>query len=145
MDSNEQKLLESDHVRPAKFYCSYVDNICLFENEPQALTFLDFSKVQHPNSNFTKEKEQMKQLLFLNVLNTRSYRLIKSVYRKSTFTGRLQNYNSFVPFTYKKSLVKTRIDQTFHLNHTWGGFHLDLEKLTVILQKHELINHLINL
>ena len=31
-----------------------------------------------------------------------SYRLITNAYTESTFTGVLQNYNSFVPFTYKK-------------------------------------------
>ena len=69
----------------------------------------------------------MKQLSFLDIFNTCSDRLITSVYRKSTFTGLLQNYNSFVPFTYKKGLIKTLIDRTFRLNNTWHGFHLDLE------------------
>ena len=79
----------------------------------------------------------MRQVPFLDVLNTRSDRLITRVYRKSTFTGLLQNYNSFVPFKYKKDLIKTLIDQTFHLNNIWDGFNLDLEKLKVILQKNE--------
>ena len=77
----------------------------------------------------------MKQLPFFDVLNTRSDRLIASVYRKSTFTGLLRNYNSFVPFTCKKGLIKTLIERTFRMNNTWVGFHLDLEKLKVILQK----------
>ena len=58
----------------------------LFENENQALVFLDFLNSQHPNLNFTKEKEQMKQLPFLDVLNTCSDSFITSVYTKSTFT-----------------------------------------------------------
>ena len=74
----------------------------------------------------------MKQLSFKDVLNTRSDSLITSVYRKRLFTGRLQNYNSFVPFTYKKGLIKTLIHQTFRLNNTWDGFPLDLEKLKAI-------------
>ena len=58
---NEQKWLESDHGRLVKFYRRYVDDIfCLFENEHQALNFLDFLNSQHPNLNFTIEKEQMK-------------------------------------------------------------------------------------
>ena len=131
----EQKWLESDHGRLAKFYCRYVDDIFrLFENEHQAQTFLDFLNIQHPNLNFTIEKEHMKQLQFLDVLNTRSDRLTTSVYRKSTFTGILQNYNSFVLFTYKKGLIKTLIDRTLCLNNTWVGFHLDLEKLKVMYE-----------
>ena len=134
----EQKWLESDHGRHFKFYRRYVDDIfCLFENEHQAQTFLDFLNIQHPNLKFTIEKEHVKQLPFLDVLNTRSDRLTTTVYRKSTFTGLLQNYNSFVPFTYKKGLIKTLVDRTFRLNNTWVGFHLDLEKLKVILQKNE--------
>ena len=134
----EQKWLESYHGRLVKFYRRYVDDIfCLFENEHQAQTFLDFLNIQHPNLKFTIENEYMKQLPFLDVLNTRSDRLTTSVYRKSTFTGLLQNYNSFVPFTYKKGLIKTLIDRTFRLNNIWVGFHLDLEKLKVILQKNE--------
>ena len=132
----EQKWLESDQGRLVKFYHRCVDDIfCLFENEHQAQTFFDFLNIQHPNLKFTIEKEHMKQLPFLDVLNTRSDRLTTSVYRKST--GLLQNYNSFVPFTYKKGLIKTLIDRTFRLNNRWVGFHLDLEKLKVILQKNE--------
>ena len=102
----EQKWLDSDRGRLVKFYRRYVDDIfCLFENEHQIQTFLDFLNIQHPNSNFTIEKEHIKQLPFLDVLYTRSDRLITSVYRKSTFTGLLQNYTSFVPFTYKKGII----------------------------------------
>ena len=86
----------------------------------------------------------MKQLPFLDVLSTRSNRLITSVYRKSTFTGLLQDYNSFVPYIYKEGLLKTLIDQTFRLNNTWDGFHLDLEKLNLILQKNEYPPNLID-
>ena len=83
---NEQKWLESDHGRLIKFYRRYVDDIfCVFENEHQVMTFLDFLNSQHPNLNFTLEKEHMKQLPFLDVLSTCSDRLITSVY--STFTG----------------------------------------------------------
>ena len=61
MGYNEQKLLESYHGRLNKFYRRYVDDIfCVFENEHQALTFLDFLNSQHPNINFTIEKEHMK-------------------------------------------------------------------------------------
>ena len=88
----EEKLLESDLGRLAKFYRSYVnDSFCLSENEHQALTFLHFLNIQHARLNFSIEKKHMTQLPFLDVSNTRSDRLITSVYRKSTFTGLFQN------------------------------------------------------
>ena len=80
----------------------------------------------------------MKHLPFFDIFNTRSDISVTSVYRKSTFTGLLQNDNSFVPFTYKKGLIKSLIDWTFRLNKTWDSFHLDLEKLKVILQKKQI-------
>ena len=138
MGCNEQKWFESDHRTLVKFYRSYGDDIfCLFENGHQALTFFDFLKIQHRNLNFTIGKKHKKQLPFLDILNTCSDRLITSVYRKSTFTGPLQNCNSFVPFTYKKGLIETLIDRRFCLISSWDGFHLDLEKLKVIVQKTE--------
>ena len=73
---NEQKWLESDHGRLVKLYRGYVGDIfCYFENEHQALTFLDFLSSQHPDLNLDIEKEHMKQLPFLDVLNTCSHRL----------------------------------------------------------------------
>ena len=102
----EQKWLESDRGRLVKFYRRYVDDIfCLFEKEDLVQTFLGFLNIQHPNLNFTIEKEHVKQFPYLDILNTRSDRLITSVYRKSTFAGLLQNYNSSVPFTCKKGLI----------------------------------------
>ena len=74
----------------------------------------------------------MKQLLFLDILSTRSGKLITSVFRRSTFTGLLQNCKVF---TCKKDLIETLIDRTFHSNNTWDNFQLDPEKLKVIFQK----------
>ena len=63
------------------------------------LTFFYFLNSRHPHINFTIGKEH-KQIPFFDVLSTHSDRLITGVHRKSTFTGLLQNYNIFVPFTY---------------------------------------------
>ena len=92
MDYHGQKWIESDHGRLVKFDPMYVDDtFCLFKSDHQALTFLNFLNIQHPNLEFTIEKEHMKQLPFLDILNPRSGRLITSVYRKGTSTGLLQN------------------------------------------------------
>ena len=74
----------------------------------------------------------MKQLLFLDILSTRSGKLITSVFRRSTFTGLLQNCKVF---TCKKDLIETLIDRTFRSNNTWDNFQLDPEKFNVIFQK----------
>ena len=127
MGYNEQKLLESDHGRLVKFCRRYVDNIfCLFANEHQTLTFVVF---------WTYNTLIQTSLQNKGIWNNFHFWLFSSVYRKSTLTWFLKNYNSFVPFTYKKGLIKTPINRTFRLNNTCDGFHLELEKLRVILQK----------
>ena len=46
MGYNEQKLVESDHARLAKFYRRYEDDVLyLLGNEHQALTSLDFLNI----------------------------------------------------------------------------------------------------
>ena len=136
MGYNEQKWLESDYGRLAKTYRwgMWTISSVFFQYKHQAMVFLNFLNIQHPNLNFTIEKKHVKQLLFFDARNTRSDRLITSVYRKNIFAELLQNYNSFVSF---KCLIKTLIQRTFRLSNTWDGFQLDFEKLKVILQKEE--------
>ena len=54
------------------------------------------------------------------------------MYRKSTYTGLLTNFKSFVPFRYKLALIKTLVHRIFCICNTWIKFHndiLDLEKI----------------
>ena len=66
------------------------------------------------------------------------------MYRKSTHTGLLTNYNSFTSLNYKKGLIKRLFDQTFRINSTWCGFHYDILNLKSVLQKNEFPLKLIN-
>ena len=57
-----------------------------------------------------------------------------SVYSKSTFTGLLTNFRSFVPFSYKLALVKTLVHRVFHICSSWTMFHENIDELENILQ-----------
>ena len=84
------------------------------------------------------KKEKNSQLPFSAILNdSSSNKLVTRVYRKRIYTGPLMNYNSFTPPFYKKSLIKTLIDQTFCISSAWSGFHYDILKLKSVLQKNE--------
>ena len=84
------------------------DIFAVFESEENALRFLDFLNKQHASIKFTSESELCGKLPFLDVLmNRNSTCFITSVFRKKTFTGLLMNFDSFVPITYKKGLVRT--------------------------------------
>ena len=127
------------------FYRRYVDDIfCLFNSESDANLFYNFINSQHPNINFTIEAERNRCLPFLDVhIDNNSQSVITKVYRKSTFTGLLTNFFSFTSFSYKLGLVRTLIDRAFKINNTWRGFHLDVKKLTAILNRNSYPTNLI--
>ena len=99
---------------------------------------MTFLNEQHPNIKLTVEKEKNNQLPYLGILNdSSSNKLVTSVHRKPTYTGLLTNYNIFASPNYKKGLIKTLIDQTFHINSTWSGLHYDILNFQSVLQKNE--------
>ena len=51
------------------------------------------------------------------------------MYHKSTYTGLLTNFKSFVPFEYKTRLVSTLLDRIYKITSSWAGFDLDVKNL----------------
>ena len=134
---HEQHWLIQKEVLSVLFYERYVDDVFrIFKTSEQADKFLDFLNTRHKNIKFTIEKEQDQKLPFLDVLITKtSNNRITTNYKKSTDTGLLTNYLSFIPTRYKLGLVKTFVDRLYKINNTWSGFHNDMEKTKSILQK----------
>ena len=60
----------------------------------------------HPALKFTREMESDGQLPFLDVKVQRGEMFVTRVYRKPTFTGLYIPFDSFVPFRYKRNLIK---------------------------------------
>ena len=88
---------------PPHFYRRYVDDIfAVFDKKEEALKFLDYLNSRHPNIKFTKEENINGVLPFLDVSISNLNGFKTSVYHKSTYTGLLTNFKSFVPFDYKK-------------------------------------------
>ncbi|WP_204107578.1 hypothetical protein [Streptococcus dysgalactiae] len=63
----------------------------------------------HGNIRFSLEEEQNESLPFLDIRITRrpDGTIKRSVYRKSTWTAQYLHFNSFVPISYKRGLVRT--------------------------------------
>ena len=102
----------------------------------QADKFLDCLNTRHKNIKFTTKKEQNQKLPFLDALITKtSNNRITTNYKKSTDTGLLTNYLSFIPTRYKLGLVKTFLDWLYKINNTLSGFHNDMEESKSILRK----------
>ena len=118
------------------FYRRYVDDtFCAFEREEDAVSFNSYINSQHPNIQFTMEREVDNKLAFLDVLVNNNPLNLTSVFLKKTFTVLLTNYFSFTSFSYKMGLVRTLVDRVYKINNSWLGFHKDIKDLTLILRK----------
>ena len=128
------------------FYRRYVDDtFCVFNNEQDAMLFLDYLNTRHPNIRFTYEKQLEGKLPFLDILvDNSSPFCTMSTYHKKTYTGLLTNYFSFTSFKYKIGLIHTLVDRAFKINNTNSGFRKDLVKLTETLKRNSFPLHIID-
>ena len=137
MGHHENTWLISSEGKNVSFYKRYVDDIfCLVDNENEADNFLAFLNNRHENLKFTIEKEKQGKLPFLDVCIDNTNDNIKtSIFRKTTDTGLLTNFNSFTCFKYKTGLIKTLVDRIYKINNSNVGFQSDLKETKIILQK----------
>lgn len=88
-------------------YRRYVDDtFAIFDNLADSKIFLDRLNSLHPSLVFTCELEKDNALPFLDVLvKKESGQFVTSVYRKPTFTGQYQRWDSFCAEKTKRNLV----------------------------------------
>ena len=105
------ELLLFDKVKKPLLYFRYVDDtFAIFHCESDCNTFLRELNNLHPSLKFTFEKELNDSLAFLDVSVERlDYKLIRSVFRKPTFTGHYLKWNSFSPAKRKINLISTLV------------------------------------
>ena len=110
------------------YYRRYVDDwFLLFRSPSHIPLFLDFLSHQHPNIKFTSEIEPNNTLPFLDVKITLSNRSFStSVYHKPTFAGLFTNFGSFIPLSYKRSLILSLLHRFFNLCSNYENFHKEL-------------------
>jgi hypothetical protein len=97
----------NDHC---SFYVRYIDDtFALVRDENTALKLLSVLNNAHACLTFTHESEQNDTLPFLDVkvMKNSLGTFSTSVHRKATFSGIYLNFNSYVPVSYKKGLVRT--------------------------------------
>ena len=82
-------------------YRRYVDDaFLLFSSELHVIKFLNYMNSKHGNIKFTVEREENDSLSFLDIKLFRDNGKIQtSVYTKSTFSGVLTNFESFLPIS----------------------------------------------
>ena len=95
--------------------------------------FFEYLNNRHPNIKFTKEYNKNSNIPFLDISITNLDNIITSVYHKTTYTGLLTNFKSFVPYIYKTGLIQTLLDRTYKINSSWVGFDIDIKNLSKCL------------
>ena len=87
--------------------------------------------------NFTFEKEQNRGLNFLDAKVIRKSNVFTtSVYRKPSFSGVYTHFDSYMPLSYKFSLVSTIIFRSFTICSDMPKFHQEICKIKDIFIKH---------
>ena len=105
----KSKWLNEYNLNKPKLYLRYVDDVlATFEMEQDSLNFLNFLNDKHRNIKFTIEKQVNHSIAFLDafISGIDDQNLTLQTYHKSTYTGLLLNFKSFMLFSYKISLIK---------------------------------------
>jgi hypothetical protein len=91
-------------------YFRFVDDVfATFRSSVDAYAFLDKLNSVHKSLHFSIELEKNGHLPFLDIMVSRdqSGKPLTQIYRKPTWSGLYTHFYSFVPLSYKKSLVRT--------------------------------------
>jgi hypothetical protein len=129
------------------FYKRYVDDVFLvFSDRCDCELFLEYMNTQNSNIKFTLEIENNNCLPFLDVLVSRSDSglISTSIYRKETYSGLLMQYDSFVPSSYKKSLVNGMIHRAWRICSSSELFHEELVNIKCLLRSNGFPFKLVN-
>ena len=120
MSHNEGSWIENYKGVKPFYYRRYVDDIfCIFSTEVDAKHFLSYLNLQHKNIRFTFESENEGKLSFLDVLiSKKNGKFETTFFRKTTFTGLLTNFVSYIPLDYKLGLIKILIHRCFQICST---------------------------
>jgi len=121
-------------------YKRYVDDTLwlLPENSdiPSLLTFLNSI---HPNLKFTCETEKSQTIPFLGIQINRETNsnqvstYTTSLYHKPTSTPLLMNFHSFVPLSYRVSVIQASVNRILNLCSCWQFVHVEIQYLRTIL------------
>ena len=92
-------------------YYRYVDEIfVLFKSRDHLIKFRDYLNKCHPNMKFSFEEEKNGKLSFLDVdVSREGSKFATTVYHNPTFSGVFKHFDSFLPTTYKFSMIYTSV------------------------------------
>ena len=77
--------------------------------------------------------------MFIPGINNQSVTL--QTYHKSTYTGLLLNFKSFLSFSYKISLIKCLVDRSFKMCNNWETLFIMTQKRSNLILLKMCIRH----
>ena len=108
----ESRLKERCEHWPLMYKRFVDDTFSVFVKRERALNFFRELNDIHPALKFTMEEESEGKLPFMDVLVERcDGKLVRSVYRKPTFTGQYVRWDSFAPTDQKISVLKSLVSR----------------------------------
>ena len=111
----EEKLF-IDNNQPLIYFRYVDDTFAMFEDELNCNLFLKQLNSLHQSLNFTHEKEVNGKLPFLVVLVEKSNKkFLTSVYRKPSFSGQYNRWDSFGPKSRKNNLIGTLVHRALEI------------------------------
>ena len=124
-------LEDSSKQSNPKFYRRYVDDIlCIFKKKSHIRFFT--SRLERASVlKFTNEVMQNETFNFLDLkLNIGlSGNITTDVYIKPTDSGSYSDFNSYIPESYKKSVIKTLVHRAIRYTSTWQEFNTEINRI----------------
>ena len=129
MGTLEERAL-STFRQPPKFWRRYVDDVFSILRKVELNDFLQHLNSQHPSIVFTVETEMDGSLPFLDVrVHRNGNKLVTTVYRKPTHTGRYLHYLSNHPDTAKRSVVRALTNRKEYITAGEGEIKQELARV----------------
>ena len=102
--------IENKMPNTPQFYCRYVDDIFTILKSPkEAENFLTAINQIHPNIQFTKEEENDKKIVLLDVEVNHQEQLITKWHLKETNNEQYLHKHAYAPQSYKYAAIKSLI------------------------------------
>ena len=76
-------------------------------------------------------------------ISRKNNKFTTSVYRKSTFSDVLTNFESFISDMHIRGLIETLLHRSFRLCSNYENFHREIETLKSIIKHKNLMNNCI--
>ena len=147
MSHFEKNALSKYKGNPPLFYKRYVDDTFLiFHDRDDCELFLEFVNLEHRNIKFTVELENDDSLPFLDVLVTRNddRSISTSLYRKSTFSGLLMKFDSFVPQHFKHNLLFGLLNRAWKICSSYDLFYKEMKVIKQLLMSNGFTPNYVN-